>query len=84
MDMTRYVAARHYLSFGIVAIALAGFSGWLGMDWAPAFIPAVLFLLRVPEWFPSAPVIDNWRTSAWERRSTGLPPSIFDGPDEHL
>jgi hypothetical protein len=45
MDMTRYVAARHYLSFGIVAIALAGFSGWLGMDWAPAFIPAVLFLL---------------------------------------
>jgi hypothetical protein len=45
MDMTRYVAARHYLTFGLVAIALAGFSGWLGMDWAPAFIPAVLFLL---------------------------------------
>lgn len=43
--MSRYVPARHYLSFGVVAIALAGFSGWLGMDWAPAYIPAVLFLL---------------------------------------
>lgn len=43
--MTRYVPARHYVSFGLVALALAGFSGWLGMDWAPAFIPALLFLL---------------------------------------
>ena len=44
-QMTRYVAARHYLAFGAVATALAGFSGWLGLDWAPAFVPAVLFLL---------------------------------------
>ena len=43
--MTRYLPARHYLSFGIVALVLAGFSGWLGLDWTPAFIPAVLFLL---------------------------------------
>jgi hypothetical protein len=43
--MTRYTAARHYLSFGIVAVGLTGFSAWLGLDWAPAFIPAVLFLL---------------------------------------
>jgi hypothetical protein len=43
--MTRYLPARHYLSFGIVAFVLAAFSGWLGMDWAPAFIPAVLFFL---------------------------------------
>ena len=43
--MTRYQAARHYLWFGISAIALAVFSGWLGMDWAPAFIPAALFVL---------------------------------------
>src|ERR1700732_488108 len=42
--MTRYVPARHYLSFGLTALALAGFSGWLGVEWAPAFIPAVLFL----------------------------------------
>jgi hypothetical protein len=45
VDMTRYVPARHYVSFGCIALALAGFSGWLGMDWAPAFIPALLFLL---------------------------------------
>lgn len=43
--MTRYVPARHYLSFGITALALAAFSGWLGMEWKPAFIPAALFLL---------------------------------------
>jgi hypothetical protein len=41
--MTRYLPARHYLSFGIIAIALAVFSGWLGLDWTPAFIPAALF-----------------------------------------
>jgi hypothetical protein len=45
MKMTRYVPARHYLSFGLVALALAAFSGWLGLDWTPAFIPALLFLL---------------------------------------
>ena len=28
--MSRYVPARHYISFGIVALALAGFAGWLG------------------------------------------------------
>ena len=40
----RYLPARHYLSFGIVACALAVFSGWLGLGWVPGFIPAVLFL----------------------------------------
>lgn len=43
--MTRYVSARHYLLFGTVGVILAGFSAWLGMQWAPAFIPAALFLL---------------------------------------
>ena len=43
--MTRYTPARHYLTFGIVAVGLAGFSAWLGLDWMPAFIPAALFLL---------------------------------------
>ena len=28
-----------------MAVALALFSGWIGPDWTPAFIPAVLFLL---------------------------------------
>jgi hypothetical protein len=43
--MSRYVPARHYVSFGIVALALAGFSGWLGLSWTPAFCPALLFFL---------------------------------------
>jgi len=43
--MTRYTPARHYLTFGIVALGLAGFSAWLGLDWIPAFVPAALFFL---------------------------------------
>src|SRR6266516_2731957 len=43
--MMRYLPARQYLSFGIVAFALAGFSGWLGLGWAPAFISSALFLV---------------------------------------
>ena len=43
--MSRYTPARHYVSFGIVALALAGFSGWLGLSWTPAFCPAALFFL---------------------------------------
>jgi len=42
--MTRYLPARHYISFGIVALGLAVFSGWLGIEWTPAFLPAALFL----------------------------------------
>jgi hypothetical protein len=43
--MIPYKPARHYLTFGIVALALAVFSTWLGLGWAPGFIPAVLFVL---------------------------------------
>jgi hypothetical protein len=43
--MTRYLPARHYLWFGGTAVALAGFSAWLGWDWAPALVPSALFLL---------------------------------------
>jgi hypothetical protein len=43
--MTRYSPARHYLWFGITAVVLAAMAGRLGWDWAPAFIPAGLFLL---------------------------------------
>ena len=42
--MTRYLPARHYFVFAIVAFGLALFSGWMGLDWTPAFIPAVLFI----------------------------------------
>ena len=43
--MSRYVPARHYVSFGIVALALAGFSGWLGLGWSAAYFPAAMFAL---------------------------------------
>jgi hypothetical protein len=43
--MMRYPPARHYLSFGIVAFALAAFSAWLGLGWAPGFIPCALFVV---------------------------------------
>lgn len=43
--MTRYLPARHYVSFGIVALVLGIFSGWLGIEWPPAFVPALLFVL---------------------------------------
>jgi hypothetical protein len=42
--MMRYLPARHYLSFGGVAFALAAFCGWIGMGWAPGFIPCALFI----------------------------------------
>ena len=48
--MSRYVPARHYVSFGIVALALAGFATWLGMSSIPHsslpvfFSPAALLL----------------------------------------
>ncbi len=41
--MTRYLPARYYLYFGIVALALGIFSGWLGVGWRPAFVAAALF-----------------------------------------
>jgi len=52
--MTRYLPARHYLWFGITAVVLAGLSGWLGWGWAPAFIPAGLFLLTAAGLFVMA------------------------------
>jgi hypothetical protein len=45
MPVSRYLPSRHYLSAGFVALGLAAFSTWCGFRWAPAFIPAILFLL---------------------------------------
>lgn len=42
--VTRYVASRHYLWAGLLAWALAAFSGWVAINWAPAVIALVLFL----------------------------------------
>ena len=44
--MTRYVPARHYISFGIAGLALAGFSARLGFSLSRGLLfPAVLFFL---------------------------------------
>jgi hypothetical protein len=43
--MTRYLPARYYLWFGIAAIVLAGFTGWMGLAFRPSLIPAGLFLV---------------------------------------
>lgn len=42
--MTNYPPSRHYLSAGLVAVVLAVFSGWVAMQWAPAWIASVLFV----------------------------------------
>lgn len=42
---TRYLPSRHYVSAGFIALGLAAFSTWCGFRWAPAFLPAALFLL---------------------------------------
>lgn len=43
--MTCYSPSRHYLTAGLAALALAAFSGWWAMGWAPGWIAAFLFLL---------------------------------------
>jgi hypothetical protein len=53
--MTRYLPARHYLWFGITAVALAGLSGWFGWNWAPvSFIASGLFVLTAALLFAMA------------------------------
>lgn len=42
--MNRYAPSRHYLRAGLAALAFAVFSGWWGVNWPPAMIPAVLLL----------------------------------------
>jgi hypothetical protein len=42
--MTCYSPSRKYLSAGVAAAGCAIFSGWVAMQWAPAWVPAVLFV----------------------------------------
>ena len=42
--MMRFGPSRTYLSAAAVAFGLAAFSGWCARNWAPAAIPAVLFV----------------------------------------
>jgi hypothetical protein len=39
-------------------------------------------IVNLTTWTRVANTADNWRTSAWERSSTGLPRSLFDGDDD--
>jgi hypothetical protein len=41
--MTCYSPSRHYLTAGLVAVGLGAFSAWVALQWAPAWIAAVLF-----------------------------------------
>jgi len=40
------------------------------------------FMLSQATWMRTANTADNWRTSAWERSSSGLPRSLFDGDSD--
>lgn len=40
------------------------------------------FLMALPAWSPSMPVIDNWRTSAWERVSLASSPSAITNVED--
>lgn len=42
--MNTYPPSRHYLSAGLVAVVLAVFSGWVAMQWAPAWVACLLFI----------------------------------------
>lgn len=62
--MNSYPPSRHYLSAGLVGLALAAFSGWVAVNWAPAWIAAVLFvgsaaILLVLALQPSVEVYEN-------------------------
>ena len=43
--MSRYIPSRNYWTAGVIGFLCSLFSAWCGLEWPPAFIPAVLFLL---------------------------------------
>lgn len=45
MSVEVYRPARQYLPASLTAFALAMFSAWCGMQWALAFLPAVMFIV---------------------------------------
>jgi hypothetical protein len=44
-----------------------------------AFALGQRFILNLSTWMRVSDKVDNWRTSAWEHSSSGLPRSLFDG-----
>ena len=58
--MVRYLPSRRYVLAGLVALVLGVFSGWCGLRWAPALIPAILFLFSAGllVWLALRPAIE--------------------------
>ncbi len=52
--MTRYLPAKHYLWFGIAAVVLAVLSGWVGVGFNLAYVPAGVFILTAAFLFTMA------------------------------
>ncbi len=42
--MTRFAPSKHFVYMGFVAVLLGLMSGWVGWQWRPAIVPAVIFL----------------------------------------
>jgi hypothetical protein len=42
--MTCYSPSRNYLTAALVAVGLAVFSGWVAIEWPPAWVAAALFI----------------------------------------
>jgi hypothetical protein len=43
------------------------------------------FLLKLPPFLPETATVDNWQTSAWQRRTPGIGKlPVLDGADEHF
>ena len=66
--MNTYPPSRHYLSAGLVAVVLAVFSGWVALQWAPAWVASVLFvgsalLLLILALQPAVEVYDIGKSS---------------------
>jgi hypothetical protein len=68
--VSRYFPSRYYLSAGFIALGLAAFSTWCGLNWALAFIPAFLFILSagVILFFALQPPIEIHETHVRIRR----------------
>lgn len=58
--MARYEPSRHYLHGGLAALAFSVFSGWCGLRWSPAWIPAALLLASAAAllWLAFRPAVE--------------------------
>ena len=58
--MRRYTPSRQYMQAGVLALALALITGWLGLEWPLIAIASVLFLLSAAFvlWLASRPALE--------------------------